>query len=130
MNVRGLNIAIENPIGSFRRGVDKNGQPWETKFNYPYGYIENTRAKDNEEIDCYVGDNPESDKVFIIHQLRPDGLYDEDKVILQASSLNSARDIYLSHVNTQGFLGRITEMPFFEFKDKIERLGKSGLRIK
>jgi hypothetical protein len=39
--------------------------------------------------------------------------------LLGFSELDSARDAYLAHFNTQGFIGRITTMPFFEFKQRV-----------
>jgi hypothetical protein len=119
INFRGLNIRIENPVGSVREGIDKKGNKWKVRFYYPYGFITGTIGKDGEEIDCFIGNHPESENVYIVHQLRPDGLYDEDKVMLGFSELDSARDAYLAHFNTQGFIGGITAMPFFEFKQRV-----------
>ena len=119
INFRGLNVRIENPVGSVRKGVDQRGNKWKVRFYYPYGFIADTVGKDGEEIDCFIGNHPESENVYIVHQLRPDGLYDEDKVMLGFSELDSARDAYLAHFNTQGFIGRMTAMPFFEFKQRV-----------
>ncbi len=63
-----LHIMIETDKDSIRRGVNEDGTPWETHMKYPYGYISDTKAADNEHVDCYVGDNRESTKVFIVHQ--------------------------------------------------------------
>lgn len=112
-------IAIENEIGSVRKGIDRTGKPWRTKFYYPYGYIENTVGIDGDEIDCFMGPYPESMMVYIIHQLKEDGLYDEDKCMLGFKDKLSARDAYLAHFNTQDFIGEITEMPIYEFVHKV-----------
>jgi len=130
INFRGLNIRIEQKVGSVREGVNKKGEPWKVRFYYPYGFICDTMGKDGDEIDCFIGDYWESENVYIIHQLRPDGLYDEDKVMLGFRDLNSARDAYLAHYLTQDFIGKITAMPFYEFKYKIIHEGKKGLQIK
>lgn len=37
--IQGLDISIENPKGSFRSGVDKDGKPWSVKMPSHYGYI-------------------------------------------------------------------------------------------
>src|ERR1700722_16723907 len=37
--LQGLTIAIENPKGSVRSGVDKNGKPWSVTMQDHYGYI-------------------------------------------------------------------------------------------
>jgi len=130
INFRGLNIRIEQQVGSVREGVGKNGNRWKVRFYRPYGFISDTMGKDGEDIDCFIGDHWESDNVYIVHQLRPDGLYDEDKVMLGFLDLGSARDAYLAHYSTQGFIGKITTMPFFEFKEKIKTVGRVGVQIK
>lgn len=126
---KGLMIMVENPVGSIRKGVDANGEKWKTKFFYPYGYIYGTQGSDQDAIDVFVGNDPLSERVFIIHQTEGHGAYDEDKVMLGFNTLESARDAYLAHYNTQQHIGEITEMPFFEFREKIKREGKQGLRI-
>lgn len=130
INFRGLNIRIEQQVGSVREGVGKNGNRWKVRFYRPYGFISDTMGKDGDEIDCFIGDHWESDNVYIVHQLRPDGLYDEDKVMLGFLDLGSARDAYLAHYSTQGFIGKITTMPFFEFKEKIKTVGRVGAQIR
>lgn len=127
INFRGLNIRIEQKVGSVREGVGKNGNRWKVRFYRPYGFISDTMGKDGDEIDCFIGDHWKSDNVYIVHQLRPDGLYDEDKVMLGFLDLGSARDGYLAHFNTQGFIGKITTMPFFEFKEKVKTAGRVGV---
>ena len=39
VNIHGLDIAIENPPGSFREGVDKNGKKWKQRLTHAYGYF-------------------------------------------------------------------------------------------
>ena len=130
INFRGLNIRIEQKVGSVREGVGKNGKKWKVRYYYPYGFISDTLGKDGDEIDCFIGDHWESENVYIIHQLRPDGLYDEDKVFCGFRDLSSARDAYLAHFSTQGFIGKITAMPFYEFKEKMKTVGRAGVKIK
>lgn len=120
VNFKGLTIYIEQKVGSIRKGVDRQGEPWESKFLYPYGYIYNTNGMDKEGIDCFIGPNAASERVFIIHQTDGHSNLDEDKVMLGFDNMESARDAYLAHYQTQGYLGQITEMPFFEFKTRIQ----------
>lgn len=129
MGFKGLIIVIENPVGSVRTGVDKAGEPWQTKFYYPYGYIAGTKGADDDGVDCFIGGNPTSDKVFIIHQTDGQQNFDEDKCMLGFDNKEQARDAYLAHMNSQGYIGVITEMPFYEFKAKLQNEGKRGLRI-
>ena len=123
-NYKGLNIIIENPVGSIREGKDSKGNAWRTKFFYPYGYIDGTVGADGGEIDCFIGEHPEADSVYIMHQLKSDGRYDEDKVFLGFLNLQSARDAYLAHYSTQGYIGKMTAMPFYEFKNNIYKREK------
>lgn len=125
INFNGINIQIENPIGSVREGIDNQGNSWKTKFFYPYGYIEGIEGSDGDSLDCFIGPNETSDKVFIIYQHKADNTFDEHKVMFGFNTLQQARDAYLAHYNTQGFIGHIEEMPLFEFKERIK-----GLRCK
>ena len=129
MNFKGITIAIENPVDSTREGVDADGNPWSTTFLYPYGYILGTRGVDNDGVDCFVGGNLLSDKVFIIHQTDGKDNYDEDKCMLGFDNKEQARDAYLAHYDSQSFLGEITEMPFFEFKELLKTKGQEGQTI-
>lgn len=129
-NFKGLTILIENPVNSIREGVDAFGNPWRTKFLYPYGYIYNTVGKDGGGIDCFIGQNPTSERVFIIHQTDGNGIFDEDKIMLGFCSMEQARDAYLAHYNTQGYIGKVVEMPFFEFKTRmLSKEGREGKAI-
>lgn len=50
-----MKIAIENPVGSIRSGVDENGfQPWQTQMSAHYGYFEDTLGADGDELDVFV----------------------------------------------------------------------------
>jgi hypothetical protein len=129
MNFKGLSIVIENPIGSIRTGVDKKGNPWQTKFFYPYGYISGTKGADGDGIDCFIGNNVTSNKVFVIHQTDGNGTFDEDKIMLGFDSKEQARDAYLAHYNTQGYIGVITEIPFYEFMEQLKTKGKTGEKL-
>jgi hypothetical protein len=116
-----LKIMVENRKGSVRKGVDKDGTAWETKMIYPYGYISDTVAADNEHVDCYVGDNRESDKVFIVHQVHADTeKYDEDKVMLGFDNKKQAKQAYLDHYNSPNFFGSMTTVSVKELKKLLK----------
>lgn len=117
---QGLPISIENRKGSIRRGKDKDGSEWETKFSIPYGYIRMTEGVDGDHVDCFIGKNKDSQKVFIVHQNDPEtGAYDEDKVFFGMNSIEEVKEAYLKHYDNPAFLGKITEMSMAEFKKKI-----------
>ncbi len=83
ITLHGLNITIENPKGSIRRGVDKNGKKWQVKMPAAYGYIKRSEGADGDYVDCYVGPRPNSKKVWIVDQKNTDdGKFDEHKVFI------------------------------------------------
>lgn len=118
VDFQGIKIMIENPVGSIRSGEKADGEKWETKFLYPYGFIKKVIGQDGDELDCFIGNNQDSGVVYLIHQ-RIDNKYDEDKVMLGFDSEEAARDAYLAHFDTQQMLGPITEMTIPEFKQFI-----------
>lgn len=95
VTLHGLDISIENPRGSVRRGVDKSGKPWENELAHHYGYIKRTEGADGDHVDSFIGNNLESQRVYIVDQIDPDtGAFDEHKVVFGANSLDEAREIY------------------------------------
>ena len=123
IQIAGLNIAIENPIGSVRRGVDQDGHAWETRMSAHYGYIENTIGADGDELDIFVAPDTEQDyqgRVFIINQIDRAGRFDEHKVILGVPSKARAIALYQAHYDEQfNSIGSMVEMSMEDFKAKI-----------
>lgn len=113
---QGIPIAIENRKGSVREGVDKDGKPWRTVMKHPYGYVKGSKGADGEEVDVYVGPAKDAPHVFVVHQKKDDGRYDEDKAILGVKSRNEAKKLYLAHYNTDKYLGPIKQVPIERFK--------------
>jgi N12 class adenine-specific DNA methylase len=122
IKVAGLDISIENPAGSERKGVDKSGKAWSVKMRMHYGYIKRTEAVDGDHIDVFVARNidPEAvQTVFIVDQIEPEtGKYDEPKVILGAKSEEMAKRMYLANYS-KGWkgLGGIKKMGMGKFKE-------------
>jgi hypothetical protein len=44
-------------------------------------------------------------------------------------SKEQARDAYLAHYQTQGYIGVIKEMPFYEFKEQLKTRGRTGEKL-
>lgn len=80
--LQGLDLSLENAKGSMRRGQDKDGKEWEVKLPAHYGYIKGTEGKDKDHIDVFIGEMPESEKVYVVNQDKMDGGFDEHKVML------------------------------------------------
>lgn len=121
---QGIGIGIEQPLGSMREGTDEDGEKWQVTFFNQYGYIKGTLGKDGDEVDCFLGPNKDSDKVFIIYQKNADGRFDEHKVMFGFDDIEPARNAYLAHYQKQDFLGPIKEMSVEQFKQWIERLAE------
>ncbi len=121
--IQGLDIAIENPAGSVRSGVDKAGKPWANTLNHTYGYIKGATAADGDKLDAFIGPDPQSQQVFVIDQIDPDtGRYDEAKTMLGFNSLDEARAAYLSNYDAgwKG-VGAITPLSMPAFKAWIAK---------
>lgn len=107
----GLDITIENPKGSIRRG--KN---WEQKMAHHYGYIRRTEGRDGDHVDCFIGNQPHSEIVFIVDQQTPAGRFDEHKCIIGATNRKQAKNIYLANYPPGWKCGPITSMTVDQFK--------------
>lgn len=95
IKVHGIDISIENPVGSTRYGVDTDGKAWATKMQDHYGYLRGTVGADDSHIDVFVGKNTGSNKVFIIDQTDPKtGNFDEHKCMIGYNSLMQAKAAY------------------------------------
>jgi hypothetical protein len=105
----GFDVTIENPRGSIRSGENQEGEKWSNVMPADYGYFKGTIGKDKDHIDTFMGENLESDKVYVVDQVNEDGSFDEHKVMMGYNSLSEARNAYMEayDVDWQG-LGTIT----------------------
>ena len=127
VRLHGLDISIENPKGSTRKGKDQDGKEWSSEMKHHYGDIKGTTGADGDSIDVFIGDNPESQKVFIVDQIDPKtGNFDEVKVMMGFDDAETAKSGYLSNYdkNWKG-LGEITEASVEDFKAWTKRPRKS-----
>ena len=108
---QGQDIAIENPKGSTRTGTNRDGTTWESLMAHDYGYFNRTEGKDGDQVDVFIGDNLESELVFVVNQVDPDsGKFDEHKVMIGFNSIAEAETGYKANYDKdwQG-LGSIHE---------------------
>lgn len=95
-DLHGLHINIENPKGSMRSGKDPE-HPWTSIIPAHYGYIQKTEGADGDEVDVYVGDQPDSELVFIVDQCDAETKeFDEHKCIFGCLSVAQATELYSS----------------------------------
>jgi len=136
INLYGLDITIENPKGSIRKGKDKDGKAWEIVVKHHYGYILRTEDKDGDQVDVFVGDELTSDKVFVVNQMVPATTqFDEHKTMMGFETVQKARVAYLANYESgwQG-LGNIVALSVDEFKawlkygDQTKPISKADIK--
>lgn len=114
VRAHGLDVTIENPQGSFRRGVDKGGKPWAVRMANHYGYIRGTTGADGDHVDCYIGPHLKSPKIFVVDQRDADsGDHDEHKCFMGFASRQQVVNAYhkaFSDGRAADRMGHIAEM--------------------
>lgn len=114
----GMMLSIENPRGSIR--VGKKGD-WKIKMPHDYGFINGVKGADGDDVDCFVGKNLKSNRVFVINQNRLDGSFDEHKVMLGFNTASQAKNGYLdSYKSGWKGLGSMKQMNMEEFKQWLK----------
>ena len=128
LSLQGMNISIENPRWSIRRGVDADGKPWASRMTMAYGYIRGTQGKDKDHIDIFLTEIATWDdyleemgftKVYVIDQYNKDGSFDEHKVVYGLGDENQAKASFLENYSADWAEGRridVTEVTMEDFK--------------
>ena len=128
----GRKIKVEVDPGDVRKGTDAKGKKWERVMKASYGYIPNTKGKDGETVDVYLAEKPKpGGKVQVIKQVKKDGSYDEDKVMIGYRNKASAKASYMKHVPASCF-GSITELSQAEFSSFLrghEKTASGGFDV-
>lgn len=120
ISIQGLDISIENPKGSQRKGIDPNGKPWAVTMQHHYGYIKRTEGADGDHVDAFIGNNPDSTKVFVVDQTNPDGSFDEHKVMIGFDDRAQAITGYKSSYSKDWKVGNVSELSMNEFKQWLK----------
>lgn len=121
IQVHGMDITVENPRGSTRSGQRPDGSTWSHEMSDHYGYIKRTEGADGEQIDVYIGQKPESDRVFVVDQLNQnDGSFDEHKAMLGYGNKQAALRAYKSNFDKGWKVGPVRQMSVDEFKAWIK----------
>jgi hypothetical protein len=124
VKVHGLDISIETPKGRDRTGVGKDGKPWSVTMPAHYGYVRGTEGADGDAVDVYLGDFPDSDRVFVVDQIDPEtGAFDEHKVVMGVRNRDAARRLYeggFSDGSGRSRMGSITPLSMSYFKEWLK----------
>lgn len=120
VKLHGLDISIENPAGSERSGTDAKGKKWSVTMPAAYGYVRRTEGADGDQVDVYVGESPESDRVWVVDQIDAEtGKFDEHKAFIGFESQSQVENTYdaaFSDARGPDRRKTVTEMPVEEFK--------------
>jgi len=120
VKIHGLDISIENPKGSERSGRDAGGNEWRVQMPAAYGYVKRTEGADGDQVDVYIGDNPQSQRVFVVDQIDPaTGNFDEHKALIGFDQPSDAVKTYqagFSDGSGMRRIGAVSEMSTDEFK--------------
>lgn len=93
--IAGLDVSIETAAGATRTGIGADGEPWYVQMPADYGYIRRTEGADGEQLDCYIGPNPQAPMVWLIRQQNPDTkAFDEEKAMIGFDSRSEAIATY------------------------------------
>jgi hypothetical protein len=120
VKLHGLDITIENPKGSIRSGKSADGAEWQVTMPAAYGYFKKTLGKDGDHLDVYIGDDPASDRVWVVDQVDAGtGRFDEHKALLGFPDRETAVATYeagFSDGRGKQRIGAVTEMPVPQFR--------------
>ncbi len=118
VKISGMLLSIENPRGTIRQGMNLDGTNWSQKMPHHYGFIRGISGADGDDLDCFVGPNLLSEKVFVVNQNDPaSGLFDEHKCMLGFDTMEDATAAYHSAYapDWKGF-GDAVELCMDDFK--------------
>ena len=124
VTVDGLQISIENPRGSIRRNQDPNTPYWESTTPEHYGDIKGTIGPDGDPLDCYVGPDRDSQKVFLVDQIDPKTQkFDETKTLFGYTDPDKAIETYtkgFSDGSGESRIGQFSELTMSQYKDWLK----------
>lgn len=135
INVAGVNISVENPVGSQRKFTRDDGSQGAATLKDHYGYIRGTEGADGDHVDAFINpdewsssDTPQENiegastgPVFVIDQINQEtGAFDEHKVMLGYPNQMAATRAYLRNYSKGHKVGPVTELSDSEFKSWIK----------
>lgn len=115
--IQGVTFKIELEPGDERTGTNpETGEKWSKKMSVCYGYIPKTTGDDDENVDIYLKEDGNYTNVYVVHQKKKNGDYDEDKCMIGFETKEEAKAAYEKHGPEWGF-GNMDEYSWDEFVD-------------
>ena len=94
----GLEVHIDRPAGFRRPRYDATGKEiGEVVYSVDYGYLADTDGGDGEELDVYCGPVVDASIAYMVTQNKPDGTFDEYKLMVGFASAEDAQSVYEFH---------------------------------
>lgn len=120
---QGLPVTLENGRGDVR--TNKGGGPkWSVVMPADYGYIKGTESSDGEQVDVYLGANPEAPHVWVVDQIDPATMEpDEPKALMGFDSEEQALGTYFGGFSDNSGpkrAGAVNQMTVAEFKQWLK----------
>lgn len=107
---QGLRIRVDRPKGFVQEGKDEQGKPWKRVYKYDYGFLPKTDGGDGDGIDVFLGPSESAHETYWVFQKKPDGTFDEWKVMLGFGSKSAAVAAYDAHIPKR-FRGQVIALP-------------------
>lgn len=127
LTVAGIPITVENEVGDERSGVSPAGQPWSVKMTAPYGYIQRVAGFDGDELDCFVGPDPDPKEIYVVRTKNPDtNCFDEEKVCVGFRSEGAAKACFLANYDKPDHFESIHTYPTDEYRQWLFHLGTTS----
>lgn len=127
--LHGLDIAVENPAGSIRSGMGRDGKPWSVRMPAHYGYIKRTEGADGDHVDVHVGPHLHSPHVHIVDQKDAEtGKFDEHKAFMGFEHPHQALNVYhrgFSDGKSHLRMGGMVTMHVDDFKKWVKNKTKT-----
>lgn len=136
INIGGVTVLIETPLGRTRSGVGEDGKPWSVEMPADYGKIRGTKGADGEPMDVYLGPHAHEapqHTVYVIDQIDPrTGRFDEHKIMVGYPTEEGALHAYSRAFNDgtgPDRIGAVTPLAWGAFRAFI-RVGGSSHPLK
>lgn len=132
--VMGLPVTVEAPKGTTRKLHNADGKVvYKVHMYHDYGFIDKTKGRDGDEVDCFTGPVPDAKEVYIVHMkdMGPDvnQREDEDKVMLGFPSADAAKTAFLLHY-PPAFYDGMTSLPLAKFNARLAQTQKKHVSKK